>query len=77
MTFDMKSVAGRNFLNLLKFHQQRTSYINMLDASTTKHVWKNVLEANQEIPGADQHDWDVVDGTYKIGWTIKLPLMRF
>ena len=49
----------------------------MLDASTTKHVWKNVLEANQEIPGADQHDWDVVDGTYKIGWTIKLPLMRF
>ena len=49
----------------------------MLDAPTTKHVWKNVLEANQEIPGADQNDWDVVDGTYKIGWTIKLPLMRF
>ena len=37
-TFDMKSVAGRNFLSLLKFHQQKTSYINMLNASTTKYL---------------------------------------
>ena len=31
-------------------------------------LWKNALEANQEIPDADQHGWDAVDGTYKVHW---------
>ena len=28
-------------------------------------VWKSTLEANQEIPEADQHGWGVIDKTYK------------
>ena len=47
VTFDMVIGAGRNCLKLLKFNQPKTSYM------------KNVLEAKQEIPGADQHGWSV------------------
>lgn len=38
--FDMESVAGRNSLNLLKFHQQKTRYINKLNKSATKHLFQ-------------------------------------
>lgn len=38
VTFDMKSGAGRNFLKLQKFHQPKTSYINILNTATTKHL---------------------------------------
>ena len=38
--FDMKSVAGEIFSNLLKYHQQKTNYINMLNASTAKHLFE-------------------------------------
>ena len=31
-------------------------------------VWKNALEVNTEISGADQHGWDVIDGSNKIHW---------
>ena len=46
-----------------KIPLKKTSYINMLNASTTKH-----LEAYQEIPDADQHGWGVIDGTCKDHW---------
>ena len=60
----MKSVAESNFLNLLKFHEQKATYINMLNASPTKHLfWKNALEANQGIREVVQHGWDVINGT--------------
>ena len=31
---------------------------------------KNALEVNQEIPEADQHGWDVMDGIYKVYWMV-------
>ena len=34
-----ENVEGRNFLNILKFYQQKTSYINMLNTSTSKHLF--------------------------------------
>ena len=41
-------------------HVKRVSYQVFL--------WKNALEANQEIPEADQHGWSVIDRTYKVHW---------
>ena len=60
MTFDRKSVAGRSFLNLLKFYQQK----HVKRVNYEAFVWKNALEANQEIPEAHQHGWGVIDETF-------------
>ena len=29
---------------------------------------KNALDANKEIPEADQHGWNVINGTFKVHW---------
>ena len=66
MMFDI-SVAGRHFLNILKFHQQKINQ-HVKHTNYQAFVQKSMLEENQEIPEADQHDWSVIDGTYKVHW---------
>ena len=62
MPSDMKIVVGRNFLNPPKIpptknqlHQQHVKHVNY-----EAFVWKNALEANQEVPEAHQPDWGMI-----------------
>ena len=58
MTFDMKNVEGRNFLNILKFYQTKNKlHQHAKHVNFQAFVWKNALEANEEIRTTDKHGW--------------------
>lgn len=52
MTFDMKSVAGKNFLSFLKIPSININKLDQQIKYVNYHafVWTNGLEVNQEIP---------------------------